>query len=201
MKWIYSFVLLANFYGCTSKRYLPTVTNIDINKYSGKWYEIARLPNFFEKDLECVSAEYTLLKDGKIKVLNKGRKENNINKISKAEGVAWIPNKENSGKLKVQFFWPFAGVYYISDLPSDMPADWKDVSFRNDAYPSFEVMRAANADSNYQYALVGDPYRKLLWILNRTTTIDSSTYNHLLKIASHNNFDTSKIIKVKQNCD
>lgn len=172
MKWIYSFVLLANFYGCTSKRYLPTVTNIDINKYSGKWYEIARLPNFFEKDLECVSAEYTLLKDGKIKVLNKGRKENNINKISKAEGVAWIPNKENSGKLKVQFFWPFAGDYYIIVL-----------------------------DSNYQYALVGDPYRKLLWILNRTTTIDSSTYNHLLKIASHNNFDTSKIIKVKQNCD
>ena len=172
MKWIYSFVLLANFYGCTSKRYLPTVTNIDINKYSGKWYEIARLPNFFEKGLECVSAEYALLKNGKISVINKGHKSSDLSKIKTAKGIAWIPDESKTGQLKVRFFWPFSGDYYIIAL-----------------------------DSNYQHALVGDPSRKLLWILNRTTTIDSSTYNHLLKIASHNNFDTSKIIKVKQNCD
>ena len=117
---------------------LETVQNVDLNRYAGKWYEIARLPNRFEKGLVCVTAEYVMRDDGKIKVINKGHKEENIQETDIATGKAWQPDPKEPGRLKVQFFWPFSGKYYIFHLDEE----------------------------NYQYVMVGDPSRKYFWILS-----------------------------------
>ena len=166
-------ILLAmmSFLSCKSTQNLSTVPFVDIEKYTGQWYEIARLPNSFEKGLECVSANYTLKKNGKIEVLNKGYSIKEAGKFNTAKGTAWIPNTDFPARLKVSFFWPFAGDYYIISL-----------------------------DDNYAYALVGDPSRKYLWILSRSKNLDHSTYSELLDIALTNGFDTDNIIKVNQDC-
>jgi apolipoprotein D and lipocalin family protein len=151
---------------------LTTVPEVDLNKYCGKWYEIARLPNSFEKGLICCTAEYSLRDDGKIKVVNTGHKENEPGKVSKATGKAWVPDKNEPGRLKVQFFWPFAGGYYIFHLDT----------------------------ANYRYVLVGDPSRKYLWILARTPYIDDALYNELVEVARKNDFAVNELIRVKQDC-
>jgi apolipoprotein D and lipocalin family protein len=150
---------------------LTTVPNVDIMKYSGKWYEIARLPNSFEKGLVCCTAEYSLREDGKISVINTGKEEAS-GKAKSVKGKAWVPDKNEPGRLKVQFFWPFAGKYYIFHLDN----------------------------KKYQYALVGDPSRKYLWMLSRTPQINDSLYLELIEVASKYDFAVEKVIKVRQDC-
>jgi apolipoprotein D and lipocalin family protein len=150
---------------------LTTLPNVDIMKYSGKWYEIARLPNSFEKGLVCCIAEYRLRSDGKISVVNTGKKEDS-GKVKSIKGKAWVPDKNEPGRLKVQFFWPFAGKYYIFHLDKE----------------------------NYQYALVGDPSRKYFWLLARKPGIDDSLYHQLLEVARKNEFAVEKVMKVRQDC-
>ena len=150
---------------------LPTVSTVNLKKYSGTWYEIARLPNRFEKGLECVTATYTLRSDGKIEVINKGRKTGELNKTSKIKGFAWIPDKRFPGRLKVRFFWPFSGKYYILDL-----------------------------DKNYRYVLVGEPSRRYLWILSKDKHLDKIIYDRLLEKAAKMGFDTARVININQNC-
>ena len=82
-----------------------------------------------------------------------------------------MPNTEYPGRLKVRFFWPFAGDYYIISL-----------------------------DEKYNYALVGDPSRKYLWVLSRSKTLDNILYSELLDIAKIHGFDIENIIKVNQDC-
>ena len=163
---------MINLLSCKTIKDLPTVKNVDIEKYSGQWYEIARLPNSFEKGLECVTAKYTVKKNGKIEVLNKGYSSENSGEFKTAKGTAWIPNAKYPGRLKVTFFWPFSGNYYIISL-----------------------------DKNYKYALVGDPSRKYLWILSRSRNLESTTYSKLLDIAKINGFDIKNIIKINQDCN
>jgi apolipoprotein D and lipocalin family protein len=152
---------------------IPTVvTNVDLNRYKGFWYEIARLPNFFERKLKCTSATYTLRADGKITVLNQGNYISDPQKTNSAEGVAWIPDKKYPAKLKVQFFWPFSGDYWIMYL-----------------------------DKDYRYVLVGDPSLKYLWILCREKKMEEPTYNMLLQKAIENGYDVKSIIKVEQDCN
>lgn len=151
---------------------LTTVPDVDINKYTGKWYEIARLPNSFEKGLICVTAEYTLRPDAKITVINEGHREDTPGKISSIKGKAWIPDETEPGRLKVQFFWPFSSGYYIFHLDKE----------------------------NYQYALVGTPSRKFLWILSRKPVMEEELYRELVRVAKENHFDTDRLIKVKQDC-
>ena len=151
---------------------LPTVEKVDIEKYAGQWYEIARLPNSFEKGLQCVTATYTLKKNNKIEVLNQGYSNKDTEKLSRAKGRAWVPDPEFPGRLKVSFFWPFAGNYYIISL-----------------------------DEEYNYALVGDPSRKYLWVLSRSKVMDDTIYDGLLKIARTNGFNIDNIIKVNQDCN
>ena len=149
---------------------IPTVVpNVDLNRYKGFWYEIARLPNFFERKLKCTSA--TLREDGKITVLNKGNYISDSEKSTSSQGVAWIPDKNSPGKLKVQFFWPFSGDYWIMYL-----------------------------DEDYKYVLVGDPSNKYLWILCREKKMDETTYNMLLQKAIDNGYDIKTIIRVEQDC-
>ena len=163
--------MIATIFSCSTQPPLSTVSNVEISKYAGKWYEIARLPNSFEKELDCVSATYSLITDSdKIKVLNEGRKSGT--KMKSITGKAWVPDQKESGRLKVRFFWPFAGDYYIIAL-----------------------------DDNYQYALVGSPSRKFLWILSKVKSMDPNVYDNYLSIASEKGFDTSNLILVNQNCE
>lgn len=155
------------------KKYEPleVVDSLDIKKYAGTWYEIARLPNSFEKGLVCVSATYTLREDGKIKVFNKGHLEDDKAGTKEITGVAWIPDASTPAKLKVRFFWPFAGKYWVLAL-----------------------------DNNYRYALVGDPSRKFLWILSRTKVLPEEIIEDLLHLAENNGFNVSAVIRVDQDC-
>ena len=170
---IYPLILLTMlpFFSCKSVQNLSTVDQVDVEKYAGKWYEIARLPNSFEKDLKCVTANYTLKDNGKIEVLNKGYSIKKEGKINHAKGIAWVPDLEFPGRLKVSFFRPFSGDYYIISL-----------------------------DPEYNYSLVGDPSRKYLWVLSRSSVMEEALYSELLEIARVNGFEIDQVIKVEQDC-
>lgn len=170
-KFIPVIVIMLSFLSCKNYEELPTVEKVDLNKYMGTWYEIVRLPNSFEKGLECVTATYNLKENGKISVLNKGHSIEDNSKVETAKGKAWVPDKELPGRLKVTFFWPFAGNYYIIEL-----------------------------DKDYKYALVGDPSRKYLWILSKSKVLDEKIVQNLLNTASEYGFDVDKVIRVNQDC-
>jgi lipocalin len=157
-------------FACKSTSELTTVPDVDLKKYAGTWYEIAKLPNKFEKNLACISATYTLKENGKINVLNQGynTKKGTWKDIT---GTAYVPDSSLPGQLKVRFFWPFAGDYYIISLADD-----------------------------YSYALVGDPSRQYLWILARENFLDDSIYSQLLDKAKDKGFDISAVEKVDHNC-
>jgi len=146
----------------------PTVRSVELSRYVGKWYEIARYPNRFQRDcMGDVTAEYTLRKDGKIAVRNSCRKKNGS--LSQARGTAKIADTTTNSKLKVTFFWPFYGDYWIVDLASD-----------------------------YSYAIVGEPKRKYLWILSRTPKMDPVLYESLLLKVAQIGYDPGKLIKTPQ---
>ena len=115
MKHLLYFVFLLLLAGCSStdQPEIPAVTKFDIHRYTGTWYEIARLPNFFEKGLQNVSAEYTLLPDGMIRVVNRGVKNGKEKSIS---GFARFAGSANTGELEVSFFRPFYSPYRIIHL-------------------------------------------------------------------------------------
>ena len=163
---------MINLFSLKTSNDLPTVENVDIKKYAGHWYEIARLPNKFEKGLECVSATYTVKENGKIEVLNAGYSSEGNRQLKRIKGTAWVPNSNYQGRLKVRFFWPFSGNYYIISL-----------------------------DENYSYALVGDPSRKYLWVLSKSKILDSTIYGELLEVAKINGFNINDVIKTNQDCN
>src|SRR3954469_16364143 len=101
-----------------SKRTLTTVPSVDLQRYLGKWYEIARYPNRFEREcVSDVSAMYLLREDGNIQVVNACRRSDR--KIKESRGYAKIVEGSNNAKLRVTFFWPFFGDYWIIDLDRD----------------------------------------------------------------------------------
>jgi len=146
-----------------------TVKELDLNRYLGKWYEIARFPHSFEKDLVGVTATYSLRDDGKIKVLNQGYKNTLEGELSVAEGKAKIPNKLEPAKLKVSFFWIFYGDYNVLEL-----------------------------DENYQYVMIGSSTDKYFWILSRTPQMDADVYNMLLEKARKRGYNLDKLYMVPQ---
>jgi apolipoprotein D and lipocalin family protein len=160
------------FYSAFSQKVPSVVATVDLNRYKGFWYEIARLPNFFERKLKCTSATYALRDDGKITVINKGYYITDPQKSTSSQGVAWIPDKKSPAKLKVQFFWPFSGDYWIMYL-----------------------------DEDYKYVLVGDPSLKYLWILAREKKMEETTYRMLLQKAVDNGYNVKSIIRVEQDCN
>lgn len=166
---IFSFTCLSS---CGQKQepMVETVKNVDINRYMGTWYEIARFPHSFEKGLVGVTATYTLRKDGKIDVLNQGYKGSLNGKHSKATAKAKIPNPDDPGKLKVYFFFLFGADYFILELDQE----------------------------NYQWALVGSSSMNYLWILSRQPLMDEGVYQMLLNKAKERGYDTRKLIEVEQ---
>jgi lipocalin len=148
---------------------LKTVEHVDVKRYMGTWFEVAKLPQRFEKGLVGIKATYTLLPDGKVSVLNSGYKEDFNGKLKTIKGKAWVADTATNAKLKVSFFWPFIGNYWILELGKE-----------------------------YEYAVVGEESRKYLWILSRTPQMDEALYNELLKRVQDRGFDVSKLEKVPQ---
>jgi len=171
MKKILIFILIMIGIKLFSQSKPSVVQSVDLNRYAGVWYEIARLPNPFEKNLKCITATYTLREDGRITVLNSGRRISDPAETSSSEGLAWVPDKNVPAKLKVRFFWPFSGNYWIIHL-----------------------------DKDYKYVLVGDPSFKYLWILSREKVMDKATYTMLLDKAVQEGFDIKPLIKVEHDC-
>lgn len=147
---------------------LETVAEVDLKKYAGTWYEIAAMPQYFQKGCGCTKATYTPTEDGYIIVENTCDKPDK-KKTTSVKGKAFVEEGSGNAKLKVQFFWPFKGKYWIIDLADD-----------------------------YSYAVVGHPNRKYLWILSRTPTMKEDVYNHLLQGIADKGFDLSKIEKTPQ---
>ena len=98
---------------------LEVVDHVDLERYLGTWYEIATIPQRFQKGCVAVTATYSLKPDGKIQVINRCRKETLDGKVKDIEGKAWVVDKTTNAKLKVQFFWPFSGAYWIIELDAD----------------------------------------------------------------------------------
>jgi apolipoprotein D and lipocalin family protein len=151
----------------------PTQDWVDLARYAGRWYEIARLPNRFqEKCAGDVSATYTLRPDGRVQVVNRCRRADGGEAV--AEGVARRAEADGpASRLEVRFAPAFL---------SFLPFVWGD-------YWILEL------DREYRYALVGDPGRKYLWILGREQTMDAATYDRLVAAAARLGFDTSRLVR------
>ena len=142
---------------------LEVVPHVELEKYLGKWYEIAHLPARFQEGCTDTSATYTLSEDGSISVLNECIRNG---KMKRAKGKAKVVDKHSGAKLKVTFFWPFYGDYWIIDLGKD-----------------------------YDYAVVGTPNRKYLWILSRTPQMDDKLFSQLVESVKSKGFDLNNLIK------
>jgi apolipoprotein D and lipocalin family protein len=160
----------------SSAQELTVVDSVDLQQYVGTWYEIARLPNRFQE--ECtgnVTATYTILESGEIKVVNRCQKEKD--EYSEAEGIAHrASNEEPNSKLKVRFapsflsFLPFVwGNYWIIDLAPD-----------------------------YSYAVIGEPNREYLWVLARTPKLEENIFQEILGRVKKQGYDLKELIYTKQ---
>jgi apolipoprotein D and lipocalin family protein len=147
----------------TKNNTLEVVPQVELKRYLGKWYEIAHLPFRFEDDCTDITATYSLSKDGNVSVLNECLKDG---KLKQAKGKAKVVDKNTGAKLKVTFFWPFYGDYWIINLGKD-----------------------------YTYAVVGTPNRKYLWILNRTPQMDDNLFSQLIEFVKSKGFNVTNLIK------
>ncbi|MFN3516596.1 MAG: lipocalin family protein [Novosphingobium sp.] len=136
--------------------------SVELSRYLGRWYELARYEQGFQKDCEGVSADYALRTDGKISVLNRCRKPDG--KVSEARGKAKIIDTQTNAKLKVSFFGPFYGDYWVLDRAED-----------------------------YSWAIVGEPSGRYLWILSREAAPGQAKVDALIARAGALGYDTSMI--------
>ncbi|MFO7660490.1 MAG: lipocalin family protein [Candidatus Cloacimonadaceae bacterium] len=147
---------------------LTTVDKVDLQRYAGLWYQIAYFPFRFQpKDAKLTTAEYALHPKGYITVKNTAYKDfNGTQKMSEIDGKAFIADKKTNAKLKVQFFWPFKGDYWIILLDKE----------------------------KYDWAVVSAPNRKYLWILSRQPEMEKDLYDSLVRQIAAKHIDTDKIV-------
>jgi apolipoprotein D and lipocalin family protein len=155
---------------------LPTQDWVDLARYAGRWYEIARLPNRFQTQCASdVAATYALRADGRVSVVNECRRRDG--QATRVEGVARRADaKGPASRLKVRFAPAFL---------SFLPFVWGD-------YWIVEL------DRDYRHAVVGDPSRKYLWILSRSPEMDDATYASLASAAGRLGFDTTRLARTPQ---
>lgn len=159
-------------------RELATVAKVDLKRYTGKWYEIARYPNKFqEKCVGNTTATYTEKGGGKLQVVNECLKKDGV--MDSATGEAKIVDKNTNAKLEVRF---------APSLLSFIPAVWGDYWI-------------IDLDADYKYAAVGDPKRKYLWILSRTPDLDDATYQNILRRVEKLGFSPGKLNKTSQKAE
>ena len=146
---------------------LPTVENVDLEKYMGKWYDIAHFPATFLEGCENITAEYTITGKNYVKVFNRCVK-GKTGKVSSIRGKAFIVKGSKNSKLKVQFFWPFRADYWIIEL-----------------------------DENYQYAAIGGPKRTYAWVLARTPAPDEKMVKKMIDSLEKEGFDVNKLERTR----
>lgn len=151
---------------------LPTVDHADLERYLGTWYEIARYPAPFQEGCVATSATYSLRDDGDIRVLNRCLVEDFDGELRQAEGRAKIVDKQSNAKLKVTFFWPFYGDYWILALGPD-----------------------------YEWALVGEPSREYLWILSRARHMQPAVLDKIIDRLPALGYDAGKLLMTPQPVD
>ncbi|MFO8241454.1 MAG: lipocalin family protein [Dissulfuribacterales bacterium] len=144
------------------------VDDFDLNKYLGKWYEIARLDHSFERGLDRVTAEYSLRDDGGVRVINRGLSIAE-NRWKEAEGKAYFVKARDEGYFKVSFFGPFYGSYVVFELDKE----------------------------KYQYAFVTSYNKSYLWLLSRTMTVNKELIDRFIKRSKDLGYDTGNLIFVK----
>lgn len=152
---------------------LSVVPRLELRRYTGTWYEIARLPFSRQEGCHATTATYRVRDDGKIAVTNRCRGGSFDGEERLAEGTAWVVDPATNAKLKVRFFWPFSGDYWVIEL-------------------------GEAADGPYSHAVVGMPSRKYLWILSRTPKMDEALYRAIVKRAAAQGFETGKLIRTPQ---
>lgn len=143
---------------------LEVVENVDVERYMGKWYEIASYPAPFQQGCVGSTAEYELRDDGTVRVVNRCYDGSFEGSLRRVEGTARVVDQETNARLKVSFFWPFEGDYQIIDL-----------------------------DADYQWVVVGEPSRTFLWILSRTPTLESDVYESILARLPSNGYDPARL--------
>lgn len=165
-QWLVSIGMLISMMGApvTGAKPLEAVSHVDIERYLGKWFEIARYEAPFQQGCVASQATYSMNSDGTLKVLNECRDKTLDGKLRKATGKAWVVDTVSNAKLKVQFFWPFKGDYWIIDLGKD-----------------------------YEYTVVSEPKRQFLWILSRTSHMDTKVYETIVSNLAHWEFDVSRL--------
>ena len=157
--------------GCTGlPKGIEPVDNFELNRYLGKWYEIARLDHSFERGMKNVSAEYSLREDGGVKVINRGFLVED-KEWRQAEGKAYFVETTDKGYLKVSFFGPFYGSYIVFELDKE----------------------------KYQYAFVAGYNKSYLWLLSRTPTVNNELVDEFVKRSKALGFDTDNLIFVEHN--
>ena len=148
---------------------LEAVPHVELDRYLGTWYEIATIPQRFQKGCVGMTAEYSLRPDGDVQVVNTCHEGTLDGNVKRVVGKAWVVDKKTGAKLKVRFFWPFSGAYWIIGLAPD-----------------------------YTWAVVGHPNRKYLWILCRSPQMDDALYGELLALVADQGYDLTKIEKTLQ---
>jgi apolipoprotein D and lipocalin family protein len=148
---------------------LRTVPHVDLTRYMGTWYEIANYPQRFQRGCTGTTATYTLRPDGTVEVVNRCALESLDGKVKVAKGRAKVVDRASGAKLKVTFFWPFWGDYWIVDL-----------------------------GPQYEYAVIGHPGRKYLWILARTPTMAPEVYEGILERLRAQGYDTTRLVRTLQ---
>jgi apolipoprotein D and lipocalin family protein len=168
------FLLVFLLTGCASSQFiddpLDTVTTLDLEKYLGQWYEIARFDSNFEKNIYGATAEYSLRNDGRVDVLNSGFKSSIDGPYTSIKAVAWRPDDNIPGALKVKFFNLFSADYLVFGLDQE----------------------------NYQWALVGNNSRDFLWFLSRTSKLSEDTIEMMKKLALEQGYDLTDLYFVPQ---
>jgi apolipoprotein D and lipocalin family protein len=162
-------VMNSNHAGAASSESLQVVQGFDVSRYLGKWYEIASFPQSFQKGCEATTATYSLRDNGTIKVLNECHLGAIDGPLKSATGTAWQTSESEPAKLRVQFFWPFSGKYWVIDLGKE-----------------------------YEYAVVGHPNRKYLWILSRTPVISEEVYQQITTRVEAMGFNLDRLRRTAQ---
>ena len=141
---------------------------VDLTRYLGRWYEIARYDAIFERNCEAATADYSLTPDGRIKIINSCRRGSIDGPLKTAQGKAYIVKGSGNAKLRVTFFWPFYGDYWVLDHSED-----------------------------YRWSIVGEPSRRYLWLLSRDPHLPAEDESFIERKTVQLGYDLKLLIRTK----